>query len=198
MHQLLPLKVKIWIVVGLAGLISAIAARLQLHFVLIGTIVAATEFIVLQLLFHSWSLITHIPFVPRPKWMAMDLSGKWSGEIRSQWGDGKHELEPICVTLDLNQTWKETAFRMNTEQMHSRSNNAIPNFDPITRELQFRYFFETHPNAASTETNPPQRLGSAIARVKLDDPNRMEITYTNERGSGGDISLRRSRRRPNS
>jgi hypothetical protein len=75
--------------------------------------------------------------------------------------------------------------------MHSRTSGVVPLFDAATRELQFRYFFETVPTAASSINDPPQKLGTGIARVALDEPDHIRITYTNERGIGGDLVLKR-------
>jgi hypothetical protein len=71
---------------------------------------------------------------------------------------------------------------------------ATPAYDPKTHELAFRYLFETMPTAESSATNPPQKVGSAIARISLDRPDGMSIIYTNERSQGGDIVLRRAAR----
>jgi hypothetical protein len=78
MHQLLPLKVKIWIIVGLAAIVSGLTSWLGLHPLAIGTIVGVVEFVLLFLLSHSWGWIALIPRLPCPAWMAVDLTGKWS------------------------------------------------------------------------------------------------------------------------
>jgi hypothetical protein len=194
MHHLLPLKIKVWIIVGLAALVSGVTSWLGLHPVAIGTIVGIVEFVLLFLLSHSWRWVARIPYLPRPAWMSVDLTGKWTGAIRSQWGNGANE--DIPATVNVQQRWQDVVFNVETERMRSRSFGAIPTYDPAGRTLQFRYFFETVPMAASVAANPPQQLGCALAYISLEDPNRMTIRYTNERGLGGDILLsRRSRRR---
>ena len=138
---------------------------------------------------------TILPKVSYSKdWARVDLSGEWRGTIQSQW---KHQqadvpIAPIPATLDLRQGWEEVVFQLSTESMRSRSSPAIPYYDAATHELQFRYFFETSPTVASSRDNPPQKLGSAIARVDVAKPDRIEISYTNERGAGGDIVLERT------
>jgi hypothetical protein len=189
MHQLLPLKVKIWIIIGLAAILSGVTSWLGLHPLAIGTIVGVVEFVLLFLLSHSWGWIARIPRLPRPAWMALDLTGKWTGEIRSQWENGSNES--ISATVNVRQSWQDVVFDVETARMRSRSFGAIPTYDPASRSLQFRYFFETTPTAASAVANPPQQLGSALAHIKLDDANHMTIRYTNERGLGGDIALSR-------
>jgi hypothetical protein len=76
--------------------------------------------------------------------------------------------------------------------MRSRSSGATLSYDPTTYELQFCYFFETSPTAELSAANPPQKLGSAVARISLDQPDNLSITYTNERGAGGDVILERA------
>jgi hypothetical protein len=196
MHHLLPLKFKIGVIVVLAALTAGLASWLGSERLALSVTVGVVELIVIQILLRSWSLLARLPLVPRPAWMKTDLSGKWTGEIRSQWraAPDAPELAPIPTILDLRQTWSEVVFSMSTEKMRSRSTGAVPSYDPITRELRFRYFYETEPTAAANDTNPPQRLGSGLACVKLDMPDRMTIRYTNERSPGGDIELRRRRR----
>jgi len=194
MHQLLPLKIKIWIIVGLAAIASAVTSWLGLHPLAIGTIVGLVEFGVLVLLSQSWGWFARVPRLPRPAWMSVDLTGRWTGEIDSQWEGGSGENIP--VTVELRQSWRDVVFDMETERMRSRSFGVVPTFDQNSRSLQFRYFFETTPTAATAVANPPQQLGSALAHLRLDEPNRIAIRYTNERGLGGDIILtRRPRRR---
>jgi hypothetical protein len=191
MHQLLPLKIKIWIIVGLAAILSGVTSWLGLHPFAIGTIVGIVEFVLLLLLSHSWKWISLMR--RGPAWMSIDLTDKWIGEIRSQRENSSNEN--ISATVNVRQSWQEVVFEVETERMRSRSFGAVPTYDSATRSLQFRYFFETTPSAASAIENPPQQLGCALAHVKLDEPNRMTIRYTNERGLGGDIALaRRSRR----
>ncbi len=194
MHQLLPLKVKIWIIIGLAAIVSGFTSWLGLHPLAIGTIVGVVEFVLLFLLSHSWGWIARVPRLPRPSWMSVDLTGKWNGEIRSQWENDSNDSVP--ATVNVRQSWQDVVFDVETTRMRSRSFGAVPTYDPASRSLQFRYFFETTPTAESAASNPPQQLGCALVHIRLDAANRMTIRYTNERGLGGDIALtRRSRRR---
>jgi SMODS-associating 2TM, beta-strand rich effector domain len=194
MHHLLPLKVKIGIIVVLAAATAGVASWLGSDRLGLAVIVGIVEFIVIHILLRSWGIVACVPLIPRPAWMKIDLSGKWTGEIRSQWRPAQDaaELAPIPATLQLSQTWSEVVFSLSTDKMRSRSTGAVPSYDPITRELRFKYFLETEPTATANDTNPPQRLGSAMACVRLDAPDRMSIRYTNERSPGGDIELRRS------
>lgn len=194
MHQLLSLKVKIWTIVGLAALISAFASLADLGPLSLGVVVAIVEFVFLYVLAHSWPLIQALPRFLRPGWAKVNLSGEWRVTINSQWRASPDDplLPPIPATLALRQGWPEVVFSLETDKMRSRSSAAMPAYDPTTHELHFRYFFETSPTAESSASNPPQKLGSAIARISLDQPDRMKITYTNERGVGGDIVLERT------
>ena len=193
MHQLLSLKMKIWVIVALAALISAFARLADLGPLSMGVVVGIVNFVVIYLLARSWPVMHVLPRLLRPGWAKANLSGEWRGTIRSQWRPSPVDppLEPIPATLDLRQGWHEVVFSLQTDKMRSRSSAATPSYDPTTHELQFRYFFETSPTAESSPINPPQKLGSAIARVSLDHPDTLSITYTNERGAGGDIVLER-------
>lgn len=193
MQSLVPLKIKIWLIVGLAALVAAIARSIGLGVLSLGAVVAVVEFVLIHLLMRSWPLLPRLAWLPLPAWARVNLSGEWRGTIESQWRSESDEpaQAALPVTLELHQGWDEVVFRTQTERMHSRTSGVVPLFDAATRELQFRYFFETEPTAASSTTNPPQKLGTGIARVTLDEPDRMRITYTNERGIGGDIVLKR-------
>ena len=120
-------------------------------------------------------------------------SGEWRGKVESQWRTDSGDPAPaaIPVTVGVYQGWDEVVLRMQTERMYSRTSGVVPLFNAATRELRFQYFFETNPTSASSITNPPQSLGTGIARVSLDEPDHLRITYTNERGIGGDIVLKR-------
>jgi hypothetical protein len=193
MHSLLTLRLKIWVIVGLAALVAAIARWIGLGVLSVGVVVGIVEFVLIHLLMRSWGALQSLAWLPLPGWARVDLSGEWRGTIQSQWkGETGEQLDSgIPVTLDLRQGWQEVVFRLQTESMHSRSSPALPIFDTTTNELEFRYFFETSPTAASSAGNPPQKMGSAVARVDLHEPDHMRIIYTNERGRGGDIVFKR-------
>jgi hypothetical protein len=195
MHSLLPLKVKIWIIVVLAAVIAGAGSWFGFNRLGLSVIVGLVESFVIYVLLRSWGFFTRIAFIPRPAWMSVDLSGEWVGEMQSQWKavPGAAPLDPIPASLDLHQGWNEVVFALKTDKMRSRSTAAVPIYDPIIRELRFRYFYETEPTAASNDVNPPQQLGSALASVQLDKPDQMRIRYTSERSPGGDIELRRRR-----
>ncbi|MGC9953450.1 MAG: hypothetical protein ABSD21_04125 [Rhizomicrobium sp.] len=189
MHQLVPLKIKLWLIVGLGVLVSAAAHKWAGQSIYsLGSVVGFVELVVIVLMLRSWHWLRRVaPYVPfLPAWMKVDLSGEWQGYIHSQWKKVPTD-PPIPVRLSLRQTWQDVVFIMDTDKMHSRSSPATPFYDHSANELQFRYFFETQPTAASNQENPPQQLGSAMARIDLRNPNNITIKYTNERGAGGDI-----------
>jgi hypothetical protein len=193
MHQLLSLRTKIWIVVGIAALVAGLARWTGLGALSMGAVVGVVEFVLLHVLMRSWEPLHRLSWLPLPAWAHVDLTGQWQGTIQSQWKKHPEDaaLAPIPATLDLRQGWQEIVFSLKTGKMRSRSSAAHPTFDPTMNEIQFRYFYETMPTAEANDANPPQRLGSALARVALDQPDRMTITYTNERSTGGDIILER-------
>ena len=128
MHQLLPLKVKVWIIVGLAAIASGVTSWLGLHPLAIGTIVGIVEFVLLFLLSQSWGWIARIRHLPRPEWMSIDLTGKWIGGIRSQRENGSSQEIP--TTVNVRQRWQDVSFDVETEQMRSRSFGALPTYNP--------------------------------------------------------------------
>lgn len=194
MHQLLSLKTKIWVVVGLAALVSAAARWFGLGTLSLGAVVGVVELMIVQLLLHSWRWLHRATILPLPAWMRMDLSGEWRGSIQSQWKEHPDDaaMAPIEATLHLRQSWQEIVFILETANMRSRSLGAVPAFDRLTGEIRFRYFYETEPSAAASAANPPQRMGSAVARISLEQPDRLTISYANERGARGDIVMERT------
>jgi hypothetical protein len=194
MHQLLPLKWKISLVIGLATVIGLIAPPLGLPTLAIGAVIGTVELIVIFLAAKSWKYLSRIPFLPL--WMRVDLSGEWDGVIQSRWRSaGEPELlVPIDCQITVHQRWDDVVMIMQTDKMVSRTSGLFPSYDPITKELCFQYFFRTEPFANSLEKNPPQTLGCARAWINLDNPSKITIQYTNERGAGGDISLTRKKR----
>lgn len=196
MHQLLPLKIKIFIVVGLAFAISALAAAVGLHPLAVGTIVGIVEWILIFFILKSWSWLHDLPYFLRPAWAKIDLNGVWKGQIKSQYQDSRDALTltDIDCSLEIRQSWQAVIFSLWTISMTGESHCACPSYDPLTRKLTVRYFFETRPTMAQADVNPPQRQGSAVAEICYDRPDEMKITYTNERGRGGDIVLTRYRK----
>lgn len=192
MHQLLPLKIKLASVIGLAFLVSYGAAATFGEPVKIATIVGLVEAIIIYGFAYSWPLTTKLPW-PFPAWMRTDISGTWEGTIRTRWQGPKHQqIEPIPVSFDIRQSWLKTTFLATTSKMvTSDVMNAVPTFDAHTGVLEFRYFYRTRPEVAVAEENPAQSLGAALAVIDTSNPDRMKIMYTNERGLGGDIKLDR-------
>ena len=194
MHQLLPLKVKIGVVVFLAFAISWIATAAHLNPPTTGAIVGVVEWLVIFLMLRSWAWLHKLP-VPLPKWAAVDLTGVWEGIIQSQYQTPSQTASPssIQALMEIRQSWQDIILTLETSSMAGESYYACPSFDRMTNKMTIHYFFETMPTVAATRNNPPQRLGSAIAEIQFEDPDNMLITYTNERGRGGDIVLRRQK-----
>jgi hypothetical protein len=196
MHQLVPLKVKIGLIVVCAAVISGLTSWAGFQPLSLSILVGVIEAAAAWALVNSWDRMAAIPLVPRPRWMQVDLNGKRTGTVFSQFRAAEDRAaKPVEVpaTLTIRQTWQEVVFSLETAQIRSRSSGCIPSYDPITRALHFRYLFETEPFAASTAGNPPQRFGRAEARISLADPDKLSITYANERGPGGDITMRREK-----
>lgn len=196
MHQLLARKTKIWIIVGLAAAITWAANQLGWPPLGTAALVGFVDFVVLVLLGQTWPIVTWVPWVPRPGWAKTNLSGIWTGTLISNYRDVvDNPLQPIDVEMRVRQSWQEISFTLRSNSMSGPSHTVIPSFDVQNQELIFRYFYTTEPLNAQVASNPPQRIGAAIAKVDLADPNAISINYTNERGTGGDILLTRTRRK---
>jgi hypothetical protein len=196
MHQLLTLKTKLWLVLILSSAIGAIASTYFDHPLAIGGLVGTTEAVLVFLLSQSWPLATWLPW-PAPRWMRINLTGEWKGVISSGWRNDNGDLtDAIAVTFDIRQSWLKITFSATTEKMQTAGSfSAVPTFDPHTGTLEIGYFFRTQPSIAIARENPAQSLGAAVASIDTSKPDRMRIAYTNERGPGGNIELRRVRRR---
>jgi SMODS-associating 2TM, beta-strand rich effector domain len=198
MHQLVPLKIKIGLIIVCAGVISGITSWAGFQPLSLSIVVGVIEAAAAWALINSWDWMAAVPLVPRPRWVQVDLNGKWTGTVSSQFRAGENGAAKIVdfpATLTIRQTWQEVVFSLETTQMRSRSSGCIPSYDPITRVLQFRYLFETEPLISATTINPPQRFGRADARISLSEPDKLTIAYTNERGPGGDMTMRREKTR---
>jgi hypothetical protein len=194
MHQLLPLKWKLSLIIGLAAAIGFVAQALNLPHLAIGAVIGIVEIVVIFLASKTWRYTALIPFLPL--WTRVDLSGEWEGVIESQW-QGRQKaptLDPIPCLLTIHQNWDDIVFCLKTDKMTSRSSGVLPKYDRSTKQMRFQYFFQTEPFAKSAAHNPPQLLGCAAARVNLANPAEILVRYTNERGNGGDITLSRLKR----
>lgn len=194
MHQLLPLKVKIILVLAVAVLVAWAAHRLGMPPLPTGAFIGVVEILLLILLTHSWSLAVTLP-LPKPGWINTDLTGAWSGTITSQWQGDAANPQPVTIPaqMKIRQGWHDMAMVLHTDKMYGPSTGAIPRYNALTRELEIKYFYETFPTAAHSANNPPQQHGCATARINMASPDTMTIRYTNERGQGGDITLSRSK-----
>jgi hypothetical protein len=77
--------------------------------------------------------------------------------------------------------------------MVSRTSGEHVEYLSGTDELRVKYFFNTDPKAAYRTANPPQSgCGALTLRVRL--PRQATIRYTNDRGLGGDITLKKKGR----
>lgn len=155
MNQLLSLKAKLWVVIGLSTAISAVVITFLSHPLAIGALVGATELIIIIALSYSWPLVTALR-LPVPGWLKVNLSGRWKGVINSAWPDAAGDPpEPIPVTFDINQSWLDTTFIATTNNMRTEARFGTSHaYDAHTRVLEIRYFFRTSPKIASAQGIP--------------------------------------------
>lgn len=193
MHQLVPLKFKISIVVVLAMIASYAASRVTHHPLSISASIGVVEAIVVWGLLKSWRLFSYLPKWAKLGWMRVDLNGQWQGKIHSQYKVNPNDAlqPPIDVTLEIKQGWRDVVLVMETAQMDSRTNTVNVFYDEPLEELQLVYTYKTTPKASAPLSNPAQVRGMGVARIKLSQPDVIKITYTNERGRGGEIEFKR-------
>lgn len=190
MHQLLPLKAKVALVVVLTlgiGYVGQLVDRsLQ-----IALVVGVVEAVIALLAVRSWKVVARLGW---PGW-AVDLNGTWVGTIASQWQTDTAQPKPgpIPVTVYIRQNWMSVTMQMETDEMVSRTSGEHVEYLAATEELRVKYFYETDPNAASRKANPPQS-GCGALTLRLRAPREATIRYTNDRGLGGDIMLKKKGR----
>jgi SMODS-associating 2TM, beta-strand rich effector domain len=190
MHQLLSLKAKVTTIVVLTLAIGYVG-QLSHRSLEIALIVGVVEAVIVILAAVSWKLVARIGW---PEW-AVDLNGNWVGTIVSQWQlDPTHpKPEPIPVTVHIRQNWMLVTMRMETDEMVSRTSGEHVEYLASTEELRIKYFFETDPKAAFRGANPPQS-GCGALTLRVRSPREASIRYTNDRGLGGDIALKKKGR----
>lgn len=189
MHKLIPLKAKLFFIIALTTAIAYFIGLVTTHPLTIGLTTAIIDVLLLWIGTHTWAKLCHMPV--KPAWF-IDLSGEWEGEIYSKWKKNPDDppLPPIPTKMLINQNWHSIGLRLSTDKMKSRSSGALPTYDKEHRELHIKYFYETDPSAEFRDVNPPQ-TGCAYLTVKVDSPYELTIRYTNDRGLGGDIILKK-------
>jgi hypothetical protein len=138
----------------------------------------------------KWRLL-HPWLVPFP-----DLSGAWTGEIRSSYNDttSTETPAPIPATLCVRQTFVQISCVMETAEMRSASALCTFDLDPDRQQRQLGYIYCSRPKLGLAEKSA-MHDGAAIFDI-LDEPaTKLSGQYWTTRGTRGDIELRRNRKR---
>lgn len=122
-------------------------------------------------------------FVPFP-----NLSGKWEGEIRSEWEGVK--LAPIPTEVNIHQTFFRIQVTLRTGESTSRSIAANFNIDRETGHQQLVYSYMNTPKSGVRERS---QIHYGSAKLEFDGTNvdAMEGEYWTSRKTVGEISLKR-------
>lgn len=117
-----------------------------------------------------------------------DLSGKWTGEIKSNWEEGK--LSPIPVELNIEQSFLHIQVIMKTEESRSYTVGASFNIDSERGYQQLFYSYINTPRAG-VRNRSEIHYGSTILNFEGFKVNCLEGEYWTTRSSTGEIKLER-------
>lgn len=143
--------------------------------------------IILWMIFIKWLWKCKI-FYP---WLVKtpNLSGKWKGLIKSNWGNGT--LEPIETEIDITQTFLHIQVRIKTGE--SRSHSVGASFD-IDEERGYQQLFYSYLNTpkANVRNRSEIHYGTAFLTFEGFEVNKLEGEYWTSRKTTGEINLERS------
>lgn len=140
--------------------------------------------IVIWLLFIKWGWKWKVFYpwlVPFP-----DLSGDWSGTIKSNWKEKK--LEPIPTEVSITQTFFNIQVRIKTGE--SRSYSIGASFD-IDKERGFQQLFYSYLNTPKPGVRERSEIhyGSTLLNFEGFNVTKMDGEYWTSRETTGEIEL---------
>ena len=140
--------------------------------------------IVIWLLFIKWGWKWKVFYpwlVPFP-----DLSGDWSGTIKSNWKE--KELEPILTEVSITQTFFNIQVRIKTGE--SRSYSIGASFD-IDKERGFQQLFYSYLNTPKPGVRERSEIhyGSTLLNFEGFNVTKMDGEYWTSRETTGEIEL---------
>lgn len=140
--------------------------------------------IVIWLLFIKWGWKCKVFYpwlVPFP-----DLSGDWSGTIKSNWKE--KELEPIPTEVSITQTFFNIQVRIKTGE--SRSYSIGASFD-IDKERGFQQLFYSYLNTPKPGVRERSEIhyGSTLLNFEGFNVTKMDGEYWTSRETTGEIEL---------
>lgn len=141
--------------------------------------------IVVWIIFIKW-LWKYRLFYP---WLVQvpDLSGKWAGEIRSNYPGAD---APIPVAIDISQSFLNIQVRIQTEESKSFSIASSFNIDYERGQQQLFYTYLNTPKA-SVRDRSEIHYGSVILNFEGRAVNNLEGEYWTSRNTTGEIQLSR-------
>jgi len=121
------------------------------------------------------------------RWIFPDLSGTWTGEIRSNWKGGT----PVSATFWIRQGLFTTSIKMRSGESLSRSTHVVFELDRAAGRVRVWYLYDNAPDAAVRKRSA-RHDGTAWVEMDYDrDLNALEGQYFTARGTTGDMTLRR-------
>lgn len=140
--------------------------------------------ILIWLIFVSWAWKWKI-FYP---WLVSfpNLSGEWSGYLKSNWGDRKGE--EILTHVSISQTFFNLQIRIKTGE--SRSYSIGASFD-IDKERGFQQLFYSYLNTPKSSVRERSEIhyGSTLVFFEGFKVTELEGEYWTDRESAGEIHL---------
>ena len=122
-----------------------------------------------------------------------DLNGTWTGVLRSTYKAPGSDTPwpPIDTTVTIKQTLLTISITLQSGESKSYSNRE--HFEPDYRNKRFRvwYSYSNEPKAEFRHRSAPH---DGVAYLEMDwevDRNRLTGRYYNDRGSSGDLDLKR-------
>jgi len=117
-----------------------------------------------------------------------NLSGKWEGTIKSNWGNDKQA--PIPMEIAIDQTFLNIQVRIKTEESRSFSLGASFNIDKDRGQQQLFYSYLNTPKPGVRDRSEIH-YGSALLMFDGYDVNEMEGEYWTSRETTGEMHLKR-------
>ena len=142
--------------------------------------------IIFWLLFIKWLWKLKL-FYP---WLVQvpNLSGKWTGTIKSNWGDGM--MDPIPMEIAIEQTFLTIQVRIKTEESRSFSLGASFNVDRDRGQQQLFYSYLNTPKPGVRDRSQIH-YGSALLNFEGYRVNEMDGEYWTSRETTGEMHLKR-------
>jgi len=179
--------VSIFVILGIAiyELISIFSDNILKNISLTSNIVFIFYIIFMNLI---WKFHWFFPWlVPFP-----DLSGKWKGEMKSNWKKEEGGIPPIPYEIEIEQTFSNIQIKLETKESSSRSIGASFDLDRQRGIYRLIYTYHNEPKTTEVRERSPIHRGTVILNfTKEFHIKELEGIYYTDRGTAGDIVLKR-------